>query len=214
MEETIGAAVPTFKIYLMKTITDTENTEKLFPQERQAEVDEAKSPKTRAEKYSVWKLLQYALQHAFGVAMDDLAFQKDSFGKWTCDKCFFSLSHSNGVACVAVSDAPVGVDLENVCNFEKKFGEKLSALFSKCLCKGETAPDLTVPAAVTLWTQKESVFKMRGVGKFVPSQIGAEKTSVTVFKCIFGEEWCVSFCGEHSSSAEFIVVDGCGKVIE
>lgn len=214
MQETNRATAPIFKIYFMKALTDTEKTEKLFPEERQAEVDEAKTPKTRAEKYSVWKLLQHALQHAFGVAMEELSFQKDDFGKWTCDKFFFSLSHSNGVACVAVSDATVGVDLENVCSFEKKFGHKLNALFGKCLCKGESVPQfLTVPAAVTLWTQKESIFKLRGKGKFVPSQISAEKTSVTVFKQIFGEEWCVSFCGEHSFAAEFFVVDGNGNVI-
>ncbi len=204
------AELPIFKIYFMQTVCADE---KLFPEKRQAEVDQAQTSKTRAEKYSVWKLLQHALRHAFGVSAEEVAFQKDSFGKWTCDKFFFSLSHSNGLACVAVSDAPIGVDLENVANFEKKFGQKLQSFFDKCLCKGESAPPiLTVPAAVTLWTQKESVFKLHGKGKFVPSQIEKEHTSKTVFREIYGEQWCVSFCGDHSFAAEFFVVDGNGNV--
>lgn len=200
---------PLFRIYFMQTVSAAEE---VFPELRRLEVAEAKNEKTRSEKYSVWKLLEYALQHTFKMSVQEVSFRKDACGKWTCDKCFFSLAHSSGLSCVALSSAPVGVDLENVSVFRKKIGVKLDSFFKKCLCNGENANRRDVESAVSLWTRKESVFKMRG-GRFVPSEIGEEKTSVTVFRQILGERWCVSFCGKYSFAAEFFCVDADGGIV-
>ena len=73
----------------------------------------------------------------------------------------FNLSHSRGYAAVAVSDKPVGVDLEVVRNYMERlptriFSPKELKWFER---RGETKKDF-----FTLWTLKESYYKYLGTG--------------------------------------------------
>lgn len=72
-------------------------------------------------------------------------------GRPVIDKGYISISHSNGLIAVAISDTPVGVDLEKVrgVNYQPvlhRFNE----------------PDEGLERFFQLWTRAESVFKVEG----------------------------------------------------
>ena len=59
--------------------------------------------------------LRKILSSYLGEAPEQIRFEKMLSGKLLHPKVFFSLSHSNNLALVAVSkDAPVGIDIEHV----------------------------------------------------------------------------------------------------
>lgn len=76
-------------------------------------------------------------------------------GKWVADNCYLSLSHTDGYVAAAVSDLPVGVDIERT---NRKLAK---GLYERIVCGNEkalyTAPDNT--QLLQLWTAKEAVFK-------------------------------------------------------
>ena len=87
----------------------------------------------------------------------------------------FNLAHAGTVAACAVSDAPVGVDVEAVAPLDK-------GLVSHCLTDAERAwlegQEEPGRAFTTLWTRKESYLKLKGCGLEVePSEISAEPGS-------------------------------------
>ena len=111
------------------------------------------------ERYYVWKLLEYALNRTFGLKITDVKFWQSPQGKWECDRCEFSLSHSHGALCVALSRKPVGVDIEKIVPpHAKQFAEKI-------LCREELEEFSTLEESAKItylmekWTQKESIFK-------------------------------------------------------
>ena len=76
-------------------------------------------------------------------------------GKWVADNCYLSLSHTDGYVAAAVSDLPVGVDIERT---NRKLAK---GLYERIVCSKEkalyAAPDNT--RLLQLWTAKEAVFK-------------------------------------------------------
>lgn len=76
-------------------------------------------------------------------------------GKWVDDNCYLSLSHTDGYVAAAVSDLPVGVDIERT---NRKLAK---GLYDRIVCGKEkalyAAPDNT--QLLQLWTAKEAVFK-------------------------------------------------------
>ena len=76
-------------------------------------------------------------------------------GKWVADNCYLSLSHTDGYVAAAVSDLPVGVDIERT---NRRLAK---GLYDRIVCGNEkalyAAPDNT--QLLQLWTAKEAVFK-------------------------------------------------------
>lgn len=76
-------------------------------------------------------------------------------GKWVAANCYLSLSHTDGYVAAAVSDLPVGVDIERT---NRRLAK---GLYERIVCGNEkalyTAPDNT--QLLQLWTAKEAVFK-------------------------------------------------------
>ena len=73
----------------------------------------------------------------------------------------FSISHCREAVAVAVSDTPVGVDVESVRRFDE-------ALVRRTMNEEEQqrifAAEEPARAFIRLWTQKEAVLKLRGTG--------------------------------------------------
>ncbi len=78
--------------------------EELRPVERNTEVVSIANEKLKKSKYWVWKTLEYALFRSFGYKIQDLDIVKTKKGKWVSKKCFFSLSHSDNIVAVVVSN--------------------------------------------------------------------------------------------------------------
>lgn len=79
----------------------------------------------------------------------------------------FSLSHTDGLALVAVSAAEVGVDVETACQAQTAEG-----LIPRCLTASEQAAiagdNDTMTAFLRYWTAKESYLKGLGIGLTEP----------------------------------------------
>ena len=134
----------------------------VYPPSRQEEIGAVQSEKVKREKYYAWKLLEYGLYHSFGKKMRDVSFLKQDTGKWTCNVCEFSLSHSHNVVCVALSRSAVGVDVEKIQPpkvdiADKVLSEKEKAEYA--LLEGEEKVGFIIRA----WARKESLFKVKNV---------------------------------------------------
>ena len=148
----------------------------VYPPLRNDDIASCTSAKVRTEKYCAWKLLEYALLQAFGKDMREVSFTKSPDGKWNCDFCYFSLSHSENMVAVAVADCPVGVDIEKIGNLKNQ-----SRVAEKILSETELAEykrialcdDSAKEFLLDVWTKKESLFKLDGKGGFIPHCVSA-----------------------------------------
>lgn len=205
-------------VYFSKIPHDVSVTE-VFPPERQREMEGVRNERLRSEKYWSWKTLEYALFRSFGYRMEDLTFSKSKNGKWLCDKCFFSISHSHGYVAVAVSNAEIGIDIENLTSFEEKCGEKAFFDGMKRHLVGRWQSARATPAELLrLWTQKESLFKRSSKSSFRPRRLrvtGAVSSfefsheDVTFLCSVSGNDTSKSFVyyysGEEASRVKDIV---------
>lgn len=114
-------------------------------------VSSISSEKRKLQSIAVWKLLEYALKKDYSVL--DGKFVVNKNGAWALEttKPYFSLSHSDNLIAVAVSDNfQVGVDCEII---SPKI-LKVKKLFSNLKENEFTEDKLTLE-----WTKKESLYK-------------------------------------------------------
>lgn len=158
----------------ISAIFDCDSPEILFPPERQKELESITNKGVRLEKYCAWKLLERAISDITDRKISEFEFTKNSQGKWCAEGIEFSISHSNGVVAVAVSDTPVGVDVQHI-------GEPKNSGFAKrVLTNGEFEAYSALPASkrseyvYDLWARKESIFKFdNSLEFFCPASIDA-----------------------------------------
>jgi phosphopantetheinyl transferase len=191
-------------VYTAAIPTDV-GVEAVFPSSRSEEIFACGSEKTKKEKFCAWKLLEYALFHAFGKRIEEIAFAKSAQGKWTCDFCHFSLSHSENAVAVALSDSPIGIDIEQIKPVKNREKVAKKILTEKELEEYQRLP-LQSQAAneflLKIWTKKESIFKRGGFASFLPSRISANEDTTTKKVVIAGEEYFLSV-----TQKEGLVVD-------
>ena len=101
-------------------------------------------------------LLERMIKRIYGKERFEIKYNKN--GKPLCDFCFFSISHSGEYAAVAVSDEPIGVDIQIPDGFKKR--EKYM-LFSPDENEFVNAKD-SENRFYTLWTRKEAYIKAEG----------------------------------------------------
>ena len=153
--------------------------EKVYPPERQEYIQSTSNEVLRNQRYFVWKLLEYALKNSFGFDFKEMKFNLNKQGRWECDKCYFSLSHSNNVVAVAVSDSPVGVDIEFM---ERSFSDKL---YKKILTEKEISEYINMEKSeqknylIKKWTAKESLFKIGESKVFHPKELQNDRKVYT-----------------------------------
>ena len=138
---------------------------------RMEEINSTSNEKVKREKYFVWKLLCYALERSFGMRGKKLQPVKESYGGWSVGDISVSLSHSKNALAVAVSRAPVGIDIEylHTPNTEK-IAERVmneAELSQFELLNSEQREE----RFIAIWTAKEAVFKSKKLEKFLPKEI-------------------------------------------
>ena len=144
---------------------------------RDEEIGKITQEDVKRQKYAVWKLLGYAVERSFGRHLEDLHPRKTDSGKIVLDEMYCSVSHTRGAVAAAVSRDAVGTDVEAV--LETRFREGIE---EKILTDGEKKdlpadPDACVRTLTQMWTQKESLFKMKGEGAFRPKAEDTGKDS-------------------------------------
>ena len=179
----------------------------LHPHSRYVEITECKSETARREKYCVWKLLEKVVSTVIKRDFANLQFTKTENGQWICPEFHFSLSHADGLVCVAISPRPIGVDAERV----RPIREELK---SKILTEREMSyvdalpPDERGDYLLSSWVKKESIFKMRGGKALLPNRIEADEHPVRTRRVSLGDdEYLISVCTDTNEKIQFIYTE-------
>ena len=179
----------------------------LHPSERYDEIIRCKNEKVKQEKYLVWKLLEQVVTKYINLDFANLKFTKTVNGQWICPRFYFSLSHTDGLVCVAVSKRPVGVDSEI-------FRSVNEGLATRILTERELSeyrklsPRDKNRFLLCAWVKKESVFKKSGGEKLLPGSIEISEHH-TELKCVEveGREYVISVSGNYGDKIEFKYVE-------
>ncbi len=158
-------------------LPDGECDSPLYPEERDRAVRETANSDVRRERYFVWKLLEYAIKESFGIPIESLRFEKRD-GIWSAEGVEFSLSHSGGALAVAVSSAPVGVDIEPLCGAVRDGVAERFFNSNELRDYLAAAPMEREERFLRIWTAKEAIFKSRGEEAFLPLAVDSCTESV------------------------------------
>lgn len=121
-------------------------------------IDRRKSKQDRQLSLAGLLLLRRGVKTLYGI--DDYSVKYSENGKPLLDFCFFSISHSGGLAVCAVSDKPIGIDTEALREIKPHesymlFSENESRYVNE-------RPELRSVRYLRLWTMKEALIKLKG----------------------------------------------------
>lgn len=160
-----------YKIYLFRQmdLLSEEWTEKaiaLLPKERRVRAVRYRQETDRKNCAAAYLLLKLALRECFGIREFELGYGvwgKPYVKDWP--GIFISLSHCKKGCAAAVSDCPVGIDMEEVRPFSWEIAKRV------CCCRElqilrEVGKDERDRAFIRMWVGKESYVKWLGTGLF------------------------------------------------
>ncbi len=177
-------------------LNETNIEDELYPKERMDEIKQCRSEKVRLEKYQVWHLLEYAMNDALNLDIDNCKFTKLPIGKWICDKCKFSLTHTNGLVAVAVGDADIGIDAELKRTLHTGIEKKI--LTARELVKFASLPDTQKNKyLIEKWCAKEAIFKSREQRALMPTLIETELCNTQLYNVeIDGKDYVIAVAAD------------------
>lgn len=205
----------------------------MLPKERKELVDQARNEEIAKKRLYTGAFLQYVLSKETGIPVEKLQYiynewgkpeldvknivdnvQLDAVKKERIESLSFNLSHSGNYAVLAVSDSPIGVDIE--CK-----NRNYMSLAKRCFCKEEYEDIEAVIGEeerkrrfLEYWTMKEAYIKYVGEGLRIPLnsfriERGQEGNSFLVedetiiFRTFFvEEEYCVSLCNAQRTNVQ------------
>lgn len=194
---------------------------KMLPEERLKKIDKLRN-EDKAKKYLLSSaFMQYGLSDALNIPMEAIAYVYGKYGKPEIvyrgkkmeGQIDFNLSHSGKYAVLAVSDRPVGIDVERL----KKDRIGVAERF---FCKEEYEDILNAKGSeresrfLEYWTMKEAYVKRTGNGLHTPLNsflINRREKGLSIveqediyFSTFFLEMqmYCVSVCSEWKGELE------------
>lgn len=143
------------KLLPIKSVDDIYQTERIN------EINNVSSLRVKEEKYTAFILLDLALKEHYKQTLKSVKMSKHSTNKWFIDNLpiYFSISHSSGIVCVAISDIEIGIDIEEVLPLKNE------KIIKKVFNKEELNSYLSLNEIDRLkyfyeiWTKKEASFK-------------------------------------------------------
>lgn len=119
----------------------------------------------RKRSLGAWKIMQKMLSR-YGFSADDVTLGDN--GKLTCKGIYFNLSHSQDFALCAISDSPVGCDIEQVIKAPLDVAKKVFTLKEREYLNAAQGDEEKGKRFFKLWTIKEGYLKMTGEGLGFP----------------------------------------------
>lgn len=197
---------------------------KLLPAERQEKIERLKNPDLAEKRILTGAFLQYVLSKCLKLPMEKISYSYRRNGKpMLSEKTLelagglhieFNLSHSGDYAVLAVSDEPVGIDIE--CR-----GKNRLAIAKRCFCPEEYEDIMAVETEeeqqrrfLQYWTCKEAYIKWSGEGLQVPLDsfrilrgehgISRVQEGEVWFATFYMEEkgYCISLCSGQKKNIE------------
>ena len=135
---------------------------------RAREIEKTGNEQKKREKYWVFRLFEDSLSAFFGLSAENA--RPDPDGKWKTDGVYFSFSHSGDYAAVALSDRPIGIDVQKIeAAIPKTLAERaLTESEKKRLAQTREAEKTR--AFFSIWAQKEALFKESEQAVFRPER--------------------------------------------
>ena len=187
-----------FTLVSYARLKDTDISAPLYPHERDDEVNGCKNETARREKYLVWKLLEKVVESRLNLDFANLQFTKTPNGKWICPNFHFSLSHTDGLVCVAVSDREVGVDIETVHDINDGLKGRILTEKETLYFNGLDTSDRQ-RFLLESWVKKESIFKRSGGKMLMPNGIETSEHHTELAYVDFdGSSYVISVATDHS----------------
>ncbi len=201
---------PVINVYLAET--DRFALDFPVPDERMKEIESCSDRSVKQARIANWALLRYAAKHSFSLDPDEIVFSKKRHGGWTADRFAFSFSHADGFCCVAVSNAPIGMDFETVEGFTQRFdAEKIQKLRARCFTKAErNAYPETVEGFLFCWTRKEAIFKQSGKRAFSPAGTETQTGAAMTYTIGGTPQVILSLSGQYAALARFYRINADG----
>lgn len=131
---------------------------------RKAKADKLRQKPAKKLSIAAGELVRNAIANEFNMANEDIRFRVGKNGKPYIEgiSVHFSISHSKNIAVCAISDRPVGIDIEfirdvNLNVAKRQFApDELKYVFEKW--------DLSKKRFFEIWTRKEAYVKLIGRG--------------------------------------------------
>ena len=126
----------------------------LFPSILNERIRRKKNPNAKKQSVAAYILLNNILREYYNTTLCDLMFTEN--GKpYLENGPFFSVSHTEGYVCVAVSRYPIGVDIEQIRNFDNKVLDRYFSASEKRYISNKNSAQ----RFFKLWTLKEAIIK-------------------------------------------------------
>ncbi len=129
-----------------------------FSAERRDKIVRLSEPYLRKERFGSELLLAFVLA-GYGKTTDEIFYGE--YGKPLLRDLYFNVSHSGGKVAVAVSDCPIGCDLEKIRPYPQRVEQKKLTPREREFLAGCADRDSEF---FRIWTAKESYLKMTGEG--------------------------------------------------
>lgn len=194
---------------------------KIIPKERQEKINKFRN-QDKAKKHLLSSVfLQYGLSEVLDIPMEGITYTYGEYGKpgimydgkGRRGQIDFNLSHSGSYAVLAVSDRPVGIDVERLKTDRIAVAERFfcEEEYQDILKAGGLERDSRF---LEYWTMKEAYVKRMGKGLYSPLNsflINRERKGFSsvdqedvYFATFFLEEqkYCVSVCSEYKDEIE------------
>lgn len=137
----------------------------LMSEEKKEKVKKLKKIEDKKMSVCGEMLAKRAIAELTGKSAEELVFGTKKSGKPFCKNADiqFSISHSGGYAVCAVSDVPIGIDIQTVSPYNAKTARKVCSAgeFKEIEISGDKAREFT-----KIWTKKEAVLKRDEKGIF------------------------------------------------
>lgn len=128
----------------------------------------ARCNKRELQKEYSRKLLEYSVNTLFDVKIGDLIISKNRYGKpyfKNNENIKFNISHCDGLIACAIGTTEIGVDVENIRNFDEYVLKRVCNM--KEIDETYKSSDSN-KTFFKYWTMKESLGKALGVGLIYP----------------------------------------------
>lgn len=164
----------------------------LMSDEKRKTVEHFRSEEDKKRSIAADMLARLAVSERCGIPEADISFYREQGGKPHVrgDITEFNVSHSADIVVCAVSDKPIGVDVEKIRDIDL-------GIANRFFTKNEIRyVGNSIRNFFEIWTKKEAAVKRDGAGLRALSSIETYATEAqsTVLKTLFSGEYVISLC--------------------
>ncbi|MDO4608494.1 MAG: 4'-phosphopantetheinyl transferase superfamily protein [Clostridia bacterium] len=152
-------------------------------------IDRQKNTQDKTRSLAGYILLYRAVYQLFGKEKFKIYFNEN--GKPLCDFCYFNISHSDRCVVCAISDRPIGVDVQKIKG--RSYREKYKFFNDKENAYVNKIDDLISLRYIEIFTKKESAVKMLGKTLSYASQVDTFSNEF-IFDTKFAKEYVITIC--------------------